>query len=229
MRGVSGRAPNFDCNWGDGALSFTLSDVEYLFFFFSSRRRHTRSDRDWSSDVCSSDLLETIERLWAVDSDVQIVICSAYSQSDWRELLSRIGHSDQLIILKKPFEPVEILQCASALSRKWQNERVLRRHVEGLEQVVTARTQGLEAANRQLRYLATHDVLTGLPNRAILDDRLEQASAHADRDIHEFALLLLDLDRFKLINDSLGHRAGDELLKEVARRLKSVVRTADTL
>ena len=175
------------------------------------------------------DGLETIERLWAVDSDVQIVICSAYSESDWRELLSRIGHSDQLIILKKPFEPVEILQCASALSRKWQNERVLRRHVEGLEQVVTARTQGLEAANRQLRYLATHDVLTGLPNRAILDDRLEQASAHADRDIHEFALLLLDLDRFKLINDSLGHRAGDELLKEVARRLKSVVRTADTL
>ena len=94
--------------------------------------------------------------------------------------------------------------------------------MEGLEQVVTARTQGLEAANRQLRYLATHDVLTGLPNRAILDDRLEQASAHADRDIHEFALLLLDLDRFKLINDSLGHRAGDAGHGARAERLNGV-------
>jgi len=175
------------------------------------------------------DGLETLEHLWAADPHVQIVICSAYSEYDWSELHARIGHSDQLIVLKKPFEPIEVLQCASALTRKWQNERVLRRHVEDLEQVIAARTQGLEAANRQLRYLATHDALTGLPNRVILEDRLEQATAHADRDGREFALLLLDLDRFKLINDSLGHRAGDELLKEVAQRLKSTIRAGDTL
>jgi len=120
------------------------------------------------------------------------------------DVVERLGFSDRLLILKKPFEPIEVLQCASALSRKWQHERELRAHVESLEKAITARTEGLEAANLQLRHLATHDALTGLPNRALLDDRLAQALAHADRDGQPFAVLMLDLDRFKLINDSLA-------------------------
>src|SRR5580692_3977931 len=79
------------------------------------------------------DGLETIENLWKVDPEIQVVVCSAYSDYDWMELLTRLGYSDKLIVIKKPFEPIEILQCASALSRKWQNARALRRHVEGLE------------------------------------------------------------------------------------------------
>ena len=175
------------------------------------------------------DGLETIERLWAVDPDVQVVVCSAHSDYDWADFIERLGHSDKLLVLKKPFEPIEVLQCASALTRKWQDAQVLRRHVQSLEQVVTARTEGLEAANRQLRHLATHDALTGLPNRVLLDDRLTQAIAHAQRDQQKFALLVLDLDRFKLINDSLGHRAGDELLNAVARRLSAAVSGVDTV
>jgi diguanylate cyclase len=174
------------------------------------------------------DGLETIERLWQVDANVQIVVCSAYADYDWLELLARLGHSDKLIIIKKPFEPIEILQAASALSCKWQNACALRRHVESLELVVTDRTKGLEAANRQLRHLASHDALTSLPNRLLLEDRINQAIAQATRQGHEFALLVVDLDRFKLINDSLGHRAGDDLLREVAQRLKAVVRAVDT-
>ena len=174
------------------------------------------------------DGLETVEQLWKIDPDVQVVICSAYTDYDWLELLARLEHSDKLIVVKKPFEPIEILQCASALSQKWQNARALKRHVESLELVVTDRTSGLEAANRQLRHLASHDALTGLPNRMLLDDRIAQAIAHSQRHSHEFAVLVIDLDRFKLINDSLGHRAGDELLREVAQRLKSAVRAVDT-
>ncbi|MGB9329210.1 MAG: EAL domain-containing protein, partial [Steroidobacteraceae bacterium] len=174
------------------------------------------------------DGLETIEHLWAIDPEIQVVVCSAYTDYDWLELLERLGHSDKLIVVKKPFEPIEILQCASALSRKWQNARALKAHVESLERVVTDRTKGLEAANRQLRHLASHDVLTGLPNRLLLDDRISQAIAQADRQSHEFAVLVIDLDRFKVINDSLGHRAGDDLLREVAQRLKSAVRAVDT-
>lgn len=174
------------------------------------------------------DGLETVEQLWKIDPDVQVVICSAYTDYDWLELLARLGHSDKLIVVKKPFEPIEILQCASALSQKWQNARALKRHVESLELVVTDRTSGLEAANRQLRHLASHDALTGLPNRMLLDDRIAQAIAHSQRHSHEFAVLVIDLDRFKLINDSLGHGAGDELLREVAQRLKSAVRAVDT-
>jgi diguanylate cyclase len=175
------------------------------------------------------DGLETIERLWAEDPGVQIVICSAHSDYDWRDIFERLGHSDKLLILKKPFEPIEVMQCASALSRKWQHERALESHVESLEQVIAARTEKLEAANLQLRHLATHDALTGLPNRVLLDDRLAQAIAHADRDAQPFAVLMLDLDRFKLINDSFGHRSGDTVLNEVARRLQSLVRSIDTV
>jgi len=174
------------------------------------------------------DGLETIEHLWAIDPEIQVVVCSAYTDYDWLELLSRLGHSDKLIVVKKPFEPIEILQCASALSRKWANARALKQHVESLELVVTDRTRGLEAANRKLRHLASHDALTGLPNRLLLDDRITQTIAQADRQSHEFAVLVIDLDRFKIINDSLGHRAGDELLREVAQRLKSAVRSVDT-
>ncbi len=175
------------------------------------------------------DGLKTIEQLWQVDPDVHVVICSAHTDYDWSEVVDRLKHSDKLLVLRKPAEPIEVLQCATALTRKWHNERLMRDHMSQLEQVINVRTRGLEAATRQLRHLATHDALTGLPNRVLLDDRLTQAMAHADRDGRSFALMVCDLDRFKLVNDSLGHAAGDELLQEVARRLSELVRSTDTV
>jgi diguanylate cyclase len=175
------------------------------------------------------DGLETIQRLWELDPHVQVVICSAHSDYDWTEVVARLDHSDKLLVIKKPFEPIEVLQCANALTRKWDNERTLRRQVEHLERVVEARTQGLEAANKQLRHIASHDALTGLPNRVLLDDRLSQAVAHAESDGHSFAVAMFDLDRFKVVNDSLGHSAGDQLIKEVAHRLAGVARSTDTV
>lgn len=175
------------------------------------------------------DGLETIERLWAIDPHIQVVICSAHADYDWMEVVHRLGHSDQLLVLRKPFESIEVLQCANSLTRKWRNERMIRAQVASLKQDVSARTQGLEAANRQLRHLATHDVLTGLPNRVLLDDRISQALTHAHRDNTSFAVMLCDLDRFKLVNDSLGHGAGDHLLQQVARRLTEVIRDVDTV
>ena len=175
------------------------------------------------------DGLETIQRLWEVDPHVQVVICSAHSDYDWTEVVARLDHSDRLLVIKKPCEPIEVLQSANALTRKWDNERTLRRQVEHLEQVVETRTQGLEAANKQLRHLASHDALTGLPNRVLLDDRMAQAVAHAKRDGHSFAVAMFDLDRFKMVNDSMGHRAGDKLIKEVAHRLAGIARSTDTV
>jgi diguanylate cyclase (GGDEF)-like protein/PAS domain S-box-containing protein len=84
-------------------------------------------------------------------------------------------------------------------------------------------------AEEQIRYLGQHDILTGLPNRALLADRLAQTIARAQRHQSFFALLFLDLDNFKTINDSYGHRAGDEFLRQVAERLKSRVRAIDTV
>jgi len=81
----------------------------------------------------------------------------------------------------------------------------------------------------QLEQQANHDTLTGLPNRILLGDRVEQGIARADRLSYYLAVVFIDLDNFKFINDSLGHVAGDQLLKEVADRLKHCVRSSDTV
>jgi len=97
--------------------------------------------------------------------------------------------------------------------------------VNGTTEDITAR----KLAEGRVQFLAYFDALTGLPNRALMNDRLGQALAHARRRSEKVAVMSLDLDRFKLINDSLGHSVGDLLLKEVAERLKGCTRDQDTV
>ncbi|MBV8387965.1 MAG: EAL domain-containing protein [Acidimicrobiia bacterium] len=97
--------------------------------------------------------------------------------------------------------------------------------VEGIARDVTARKD----AEGQLAHQALHDSLTGLPNRRLLIDRVEQALARVERDGTHVGVLLLDLDRFKLVNDSWGHSAGDEVLVAVSERLSQAVRNGDTV
>lgn len=84
-------------------------------------------------------------------------------------------------------------------------------------------------AENQLKHLALHDPLTGLPNRLLFQDRLQQAIALSDRHQHKFAVFFMDLDNFKIINDTMGHEAGDELLKEVSSRISDTGRKMDTV
>ena len=89
--------------------------------------------------------------------------------------------------------------------------------------------EALKGSQERLYFLATHDVLTSLPNRSLLEARIDHATALAQRMGAQIAVLFIDLDRFKKINDTLGHAAGDVLLKVVANRLKECVRESDTV
>jgi len=131
------------------------------------------------------------------------------------------------------------LTVRSSLNLQFENEDLVvdlqnaKNHAETLNQEleirVQVRTAELQDALAENEYLAYHDALTGMPNRRLLEDRLEQALARADRRPHKVAVLALDLDNFKEVNDTFGHRVGDLVLKSVVTRVKARLRASDTL
>jgi diguanylate cyclase (GGDEF)-like protein len=117
----------------------------------------------------------------------------------------------------------------TALARK-QAQSELERRVEDRTRELRDQVRERERAEQQLVYETLHDSLTGLPNRSFMYDALERALARLRRDPnHRFAVLFLDLDRFKVINDSVGHLVGDEMLKEAGMRLAACVRSPDVV
>jgi diguanylate cyclase (GGDEF)-like protein len=291
------------------------------------------------------DGIETIKRIWTLDDTIQVVICTAYSDYSWEETIKELGKSDNLLILKKPFDYVAVRQLASALTKKWQLFRESRIYTIDLEKSIKdqtltlqhslsclkatleSSTDGILVIDRKnnivdsnkkfmllwhipdylkreknfelfinffkneildsykflkeiqdyqsnsekigfnqiklknnsiyeyytqpqklnektigrifsfrdvtsqrlledkLKFLATHDSLTGLPNRVLLNTMLQDA-IFSNKNSKLFAVLFMDLDRFKLINDSLTHAAGDELLQHIAERFQYIVNSA---
>jgi len=106
------------------------------------------------------DGLVTIEALWRIDPEVQVVICTAYSDHTWDEVAERLGCSDRWLVLKKPFDPIEVRQLASALTVKWRLQRKQRLHIDTLEQRDEARLSELQWLNRTLRIMTRcHDAM----------------------------------------------------------------------
>lgn len=168
------------------------------------------------------DGIETIKHIWEIDKDMQVVICTAHSDYSWEETIAQLGQSPNLLILKKPFDQTAVRQLACALTQKWQLMQEAREYTTSLESTIEERT-------KELKHQATHDALTGLPNRVLLQDRIKQAIETSKRNNQLFAVLFFDLDRFKLVNDSLSHTEGDTLLVLMAERLSSELRKVDTI
>ena len=156
------------------------------------------------------------------------------------ELVRRDGQRFWARLSGRPFDMAErggrSVWLIDDVTAQHEAAAALRRARDELEVRVQERTAELQAeiverrqVEARVHHMAYHDALTGLPNRALLSDRLDRALLAARRDRTRLALLFIDLDRFKTINDSLGHLTGDHLLKQVAQRLCRVVRASDTV
>jgi diguanylate cyclase (GGDEF)-like protein len=135
-------------------------------------------------------------------------------------------------------ELIRVVEQGEAVETEWQaatwpaTGRWLQRQIVPVEGGAVATVRDIterKQAEERIRHLAHHDELTGLPNRSLIRDRLEQAVLNAQRNGKHLALAFVDLDGFKLVNDGLGHNAGDELLKVVGRRMQDCLRRNDTL
>ena len=196
----------------------------------------------------SADMIVLIDRTTMRFVDVNETACSLLGYS--REELLRMGPQDVLPVSREDLERSydELIANpageADRLLRGMKSHYICKdqsllpfestRHVllSGDTTLIAAISRDIRARlaiEEKVSYLAQFDVLTGLPNRSLFQDRLTQAMALARRNDRPMAVLFIDLDRFKLVNDTLGHAAGDKLLKEAAERLRGCIRASDTV
>jgi len=147
------------------------------------------------------DGLTMAQNIRQVDQNVPIVVITAFEQTDY--LLRSIDIGVDRYVIKPVMIERLMVALADCAHRLFTEERI--------------------------RHLALHDALTDLPNRTLLKERLHMACAAADRNAEQVAMIFIDLDRFKAINDTHGHTVGDQVLQEIARRLKALFRSVDTV
>lgn len=155
--------------------------------------------------------VETIQKVWAIQPSLQVVICTAFSDFSWDHIHEGLEHSDRYLILKKPFDNIEVQQLALALTGRALSELSLARSDEIRKQ-----------AEKEVEKLAFSDPLTGLPNRRQLISGLNHTIQRCLEQPEYCALFFIDIDHFKDINDAFGHSHGDLMVIEMAKRLSAM-------
>jgi diguanylate cyclase (GGDEF)-like protein len=162
---------------------------------------------------------ETAKRIRELDPDINLVIVTGYSDFSPLDISRAAGPADKIFYIAKPFQAEEVIQTATALGHRWQVDHELSAaRVALAEKVDLLEEQKLELAANESKatHMANHDSLTDAPNRLAF---LRALTEHVrDRDC--FAMAMMDLDRFKIVNDTFGHLAGDELIRMVCTVLQ---------
>lgn len=180
------------------------------------------------------DGIQTIKKIWEKQPRLEVVICTAYSDYTWDQMIKELGATDHLLFIKKPFDSTAVKQIAISLTTKSNLAKKNIEHVNNLENKVKKRTEELDMIITKLKdeislrkekeselvYLAKHDSLTGLYNRHSFYDILEKIISQYKNNNFSFALFFIDVDNFKPVNDIMGHDIGDRLLIEITKRLK---------
>jgi diguanylate cyclase (GGDEF)-like protein len=171
------------------------------------------------------------------------LLAYAFEQSgDYKQALAHHKLYYKLRQLSQGEEQIKLIEVLLVQHEVEKTRQIAEAQLEFNQQLIES-NQALERTNEELadasrrnqellekvQYQAQHDYLTGLPNRSLFEDRLEQTLARANRYQEIFAVMFLDLDGFKLINDTLGHDVGDELLVQVAKRFKQSLRKSDSI
>lgn len=162
----------------------------------------------------------TIRSIWEIDKDIQIVVCTSLDDFIWKNILKSFEINDNLLILQKPFDYTIVRQLIYTLSKKWLLMQESKHYNQTLESRVQKRTKTLE-------YKANHDPLTSLPNRYLLEDRLSQLIKISKENNLMFAVLYMDLDNFKWINDNYTHEIGDQILQILTKKMLHNTRRDD--
>ncbi len=203
------------------------------------------------------DGLRTVEEISKADLNIQLVICSAYSDYSWREIIEKVGHTDRLLILKKPFDQAEVYQLAVALSEKWHAEKRTRDLLEELEKKVEDRTEQLTEANKALnqvneelqvavaearsaerakgRFLATmsHEIRTTLNGIIGASHMLNHSTSLPESDLEFAGIIQKSGDALMIIiNDILDYskyESGQLELEQIPFSLKDLARECSNL
>jgi PAS domain S-box-containing protein len=165
------------------------------------------------------DGIETIAQVWKVDPHIQIVICTAFSDYAWEDIFKTLGHAERLVILKKPFDTVEVIQLAHSLSEKWTLANQVRQRMEDLDQKVAARTRDLETANKRL----TREIAERIQIEAALRHSEERFSKAFAASPLPMAILTHPDERYIDVNDAFLRMMGfsrDEVMQRTSQELK---------